>query len=320
MSDSKVFMFPDSNSNSNIDPALLMALNNNGGFGGNGNWLWIIFLFFLYPFMRNGGLFGGNGVDGSTLGAGYLSNQIMNGSGRELLMQAIQGNHDAITNLSTQLGTSICNVQNAVNSVMNSVQQVGNQVGMSAMQTINAVQAGNMSLGQQIAQCCCDNKLLVTTQGYENQIATLNQTNTLQNAINNNTVSTQEGFTTITFQNQTQQAATQKVINDGVQGIKDATNAQTSSILAKLDAIEDDRKNREINSLTAQVASLTAKAEREAELAPIIKQLDQIQCHQPSTVTTQYSPFVAVPNCVAYQGLYNAMQYGLNPGAGSIWS
>lgn len=318
MSDSKVFMFPDSNSNSNIDPALLMALNNNGGFGGNGNWLWIIFLFFLYPFMRNGGLFGGNGVDGSALGTGYLSNQIMNGSGRDLLMQAIQGNHDAITNLSTQLGTSICNVQNAVNSVMNSVQQVGNQVGMSAMQTINAVQAGNMSLGQQIAQCCCDNKLLVTTQGYENQIATLNQTNTLQNAINNNTVSTQEGFTTITFQNQTQQAATQKVINDGVQGIKDATNAQTSSILAKLDAIEDDRKNREINSLTAQVASLTAKAEREAELAPIIKQLDQIQCHQPNTVTLPYSNAVAIPACNYYNAMFNT--YGLNPVPGSIWS
>lgn len=320
MSDSKVYMFPESGtSNSNIDPALLMALNNNGGFGGNGNWLWIIFLFFLYPLMR-GGMYGGGGF--GTDGTGYLSNQITNGAGRDLLMQAINGNHDAITALSGQLNTSIGNVQNAVNSLMTSVQQVGNQVGMNAMQTINAVQAGNMSLGQQIAQCCCDNKLLVTTQGYENQIATLNQTNALQNAINNNTIATQEGFTTVTFQNQTQQANTQRAISDGVQGIKDATNAQTSSILAKLDSIEDDRKNREINALTAQVASLNAKAEREAELTPIIKQLDAIQCHQPSTVTTQYSPFVAVPNCVAYQGLYNAMQFGLNPygNNGSIWS
>jgi len=60
-SESKVFMFPEGNSQSSIDPALLMALNNNGGFGGNGSWLWIIFLFFLYPLMRNGGLFGNNG-------------------------------------------------------------------------------------------------------------------------------------------------------------------------------------------------------------------------------------------------------------------
>ena len=320
MADSKVYMFPEGG-NSTLDPNLMMALNNNGGFGGNGNWMWIIFLFFLYPLMRNGwGGFGG-GTDGSALGTGYLSNQIMNGSGRELLMQAIQGNRDAISALSNQMSTTTGNIQTAINNLMSSVQQVGNQVGMSSMQTINAVNAGNASLGQQIAQCCCDNKLLVTQQGYENQIATLNQTNTLQNAINNNTVATQEGFTTITFQNQTQQANTQRAIADGVQGIKDVTNAQTSSILAKLDAIEDARKDREINNLTAQLASVTAKAEREAEIAPIIKQLDQIQCKQPSTVTTQYSPFVAVPNCVAYSGLYNAMQYGLTGcNNGSIWS
>lgn len=316
MSDSKVFMFPESGTSTSLDPNLMMALNNNGGFGGNGNWMWIIFLFFLYPLMRNGGFYGNNGIDGSAISTGYLSNQIMNGAGRDLLMQAVQGNHDAIAALSGQMNTSIGNIQSAINNLMNSVTQVGNQVGMTAMQTINAVQAGNTALGQQIAQCCCDNKLLVTTQGYENQIATLNQTNTLQNAINQNTVNQQEGFRTITFQNQTQQATTQRAISDAVQGIKDATNAQTSSILAKLDAIEDTRKDREINNLTAQLASVTAKAEREAELAPIVKQLDAIQCKQPSTVTTQYSPFIAVPNCVAY----NAMQYGLTGNNGSIWS
>lgn len=36
MSDSKVFMFPESGNNSNIDPALLMSMCQNGGFG-NGN-------------------------------------------------------------------------------------------------------------------------------------------------------------------------------------------------------------------------------------------------------------------------------------------
>lgn len=318
MSDSKVFMVPDAGANS-VDPNLLLtSVMNNGGFGGNGNWMWIIFLFFLYPLMRNG--FGGFGGDGNALSTGYLSNQITNGAGRDLLMQAIQGNRDAINQLSTQLGTNIGNVQTAINNVMSSIQQVGNQVGMSAMQTINAVQAGNMTLGQQIAQCCCDNKLLVTTQGYENQIATLNQTNTLQNAINNNTVQTQEGFTTVTFQNQTQQAATQRAISDGVQGIKDATNAQTSSILAKLDAIEDARKDREINNLTAQLASVTAKAEREAELAPIVKQLDQIQCHQPSTVTVQNPSAVAIPTCLAYQMGYGLNPFSFNQTGGSIWS
>ena len=50
------------------------------------------------------------------------------------------------------------------------------------------------------------------------------------------------------------------------------------------------------------------------ELAPIIKQLGEIQCKQPNTVTVPYQPFVTVPNCVAYKGLYG---FG---GNGSIWS
>mgnify|MGYP006916029022 CR=1 FL=1 len=142
---SKVFMFPESNSSS-IDPALLMALNNNGGFGGNGNWLWVIFLFFLYPMLRNGGLFGNNSFGNST--GGYLANMANNDVGREMLMSAIQGNGTAISNLATSLGCSVDAIQTAINGVMNSVNQVGNQVGMTGLQTINAVQAGNATLGQ----------------------------------------------------------------------------------------------------------------------------------------------------------------------------
>lgn len=313
MSDSKVFMIPDGFAGSNsVDPNLLLtSIMNNGGFGGNGNWIWIVFLFLLWG--RNGYGFGGDGS-----GTGYLSNQLNNNAGRDLLMQAINGNGAAVQQLATTLNSDINSIKGAINGVQASINSVGNQVGMSAAQVTNAITTGNMNLAQQLAQCCCDNKLLVTQQGYQNQIATLNQTNALQQAINQNTVNQQEGFTTVTFQNQTQQANTQRAIADGVQNLKDATVGQTSSILAKLDAMEDDRKNREINSLTAQLAASTARAERAAELTPIIKQLDAIQCKQPSTVTTQYSPFVAVPNCVAYQ-----MGYGLNPytaQGGSIWS
>lgn len=317
MSDSKVFMIPDGFAGNNgVDPNLLLSsMMNNGGLGG-GNWMWIIFLFFLFGWRGNGYGMEGNGL----LGTGYLSNQLNNASGRDLLMQAINGNGAAVSQLATTLNSDINSIKNALINVQSAIAGVGNQVGMSAAQVTNAITTGNMQLAQQLAQCCCDNKLLVTQQGYQNQIATLNQTNTLQSAINDNTVKTQEGFTTVTFQNQTQQAATQRAISDSVQNLKDATNNQTSQILAKLDAIEDSRKDREINTLTAQLAAVNAKAEREAELAPIVKQLDQIQCKQPSTVTTPYQPFVAVPNCVAYQGLYNAMQYGLTPQGGSIWS
>jgi len=134
---------------------------NNGGFGGNGNWIWIIFLFFLYGWNRNG-FFGNNGV----VGEGTIAST----AEREMLLQAINGNGAAIGNLATTLNCDINSVKDAINAVQSSICSVGNQVGLTGQQVINAIQQGNMSLAQQFAQCCCDNKLLVTQMGYEGQI------------------------------------------------------------------------------------------------------------------------------------------------------
>ena len=70
-------------------------------------------------------------------------------------------------------------LQNAICQVQSSIQGVGNQVGMSGQQIINAIQAGNCQISHQIADCCCNVRTAITTQGYENQLATINQTNAL---------------------------------------------------------------------------------------------------------------------------------------------
>lgn len=59
MDDSKIFMFPDGGTKqtSDVNSLLPLLMMNGGGMNGGG-WMWIIFLFFLYPLMRNGGLFG----------------------------------------------------------------------------------------------------------------------------------------------------------------------------------------------------------------------------------------------------------------------
>lgn len=205
MSDSKVFMIPDTVtgcSNSTFDPNLLLtSMMNNGGFGGNGNWIWVIFLFFLFGWRGNNG-FGGNGGDCGAIGTGYLSNQITNTAGRDLLMQAINGNGAAVQNLASTLNCDINSIKCAINGVQSSISQVGNQVGMSAADVKNAITTGNMQIAQQLAQCCCDNKLLITQQGYQNQIATLNQTNTLQNAINSVATGQERGFREVTYESQ----------------------------------------------------------------------------------------------------------------------
>lgn len=301
MSESKVFMFPDSvgQTHNSIDPNLWLALNQNGGFG-NGNGWWILFLFLLWG--RNG--YGFNDLNGS--GTGYLSNQITNGAGRDLLMQAINGNGSAISNLATNLNCDANSIKTAINALQSSVCQVGNQVGMSAADVKNAITTGNMNLTQQLAQCCCDNKLLVTTQGYENQIATLNQTNALTSRIDQLANGITQGFSATAYETAQQTCA-----------LRENADNNARSILAKLDQIEDSRKDREIAALTAQLTASTSRAERAAELAPINKALNDIQCKQPNTVTVPYQPFVTVPNCVAWNATYGTLPYQQN---GSIWS
>ena len=79
--------------NKGMDPNLVAALmngnNNRGAWGGDGCWwIWIILLFFCWG--GNGFGFGGNGANG-------LPAQLNGDAGRELLMNAIQGNGTAIT-------------------------------------------------------------------------------------------------------------------------------------------------------------------------------------------------------------------------------
>ena len=118
-------MFPEMGSNNGIDPNLLLALNNNGGFGGN-NWIWILFLWLIWG--ANG--WGGNGWGGN----GSISNQINDNAGRELLMNAIQGNGNAIRDLANLLNTEVQTVQNGIFTLNNAITSVGTQVGMSGLQ------------------------------------------------------------------------------------------------------------------------------------------------------------------------------------------
>lgn len=266
MSDAKTYVFgQDSNCMNWIAPLLqqrgidpsVVAMMNNGGFGGN-NWIWIIFLILLFG--RNG--FGGYG---DAVGTGYLSNQITNTSGRDLLMQAITGNGNAVQNLANTLNCDINSIKCAINGVQNSICQVGNQVGMSGQQIINAIQQGDMGLTQQIAQCCCDNKLLITNMGYEGQIRDMQNTAQLANKLDNINNNVVHSFSTTAYETAQQTCALQNGMRD-----------QTQTILNKLDAIEDSRKDREIADLTAKLTASTSRAERAAELAPIYKSLSDI--------------------------------------------
>ena len=280
---------------SGVDPNVLLALRNNDGFGGSsGSWfLWILVLLVLFR--------GGYGCGGDCIGS-----QINNTYGRDLLMQAVNGNGNAIGQLASTLNCSTSQIQSAIGTVMSSVQSVGNSVGLTGQQTINAIQAGNATLAAQLSQCCCDNKLAICQQ-----------TNALTGRIDQLANGITQGFSATAYETASQTCSLQNTI-------KDSGTANTNAILAKLDSMENAAKQSKIDALLEKNAALTAQLSNEHQTANIAAMLSPIQCElnaikaaQPSTATVPYQPFVAVPNCIAAQmGLYGT---GFNYG-GNIWS
>ena len=236
MESSKIMMFPEMGNNA-IDPNLLLAMNNNGGFGGN-NWIWILFLWLIWG---NYG-WGNNGMGGN----GFLSNQISNDTGRELLMTAIQGNGTSIQNLANLLNTEVQTVQNGIFTLNNAITSVGSQVGMSGLQIQNAIQSGDAALASQICQCCCENRLAIA-----------NQTNALQSQMASNQAADQ-----LAVCQQTNTLSTQSERN--TRTITDAINAQSVMINDKFCDLEKRELQDKINALTADNALLRANADNAA--------------------------------------------------------
>lgn len=298
MSDSsKIFMLPDSAGSHSLDPNLLFSMMSNGGFGGgNGGWMWIIFLFFLYGW-------GGNGMFGSR-GADYGD-----AASRDLLMQAIQGNHTALSSLSSQLNCDINSVRDAVANVQNAIQNVGNQVGMTGQQVINAVQQGNMSIAQQLSSCCCDLRESVTRSNYDNQIATLNQTNQLTDNINRINSNLSTGFAGMNHETALQTCSINTNMQAQAQSLKDSANANTQAIISKLDSMQTSALHEKINELQEAKSTLQNQISQEQQnqaiasmIAPLQAQINAVRANQPSTTTVNYPQLTVVPNYVS--GLY----------------
>ena len=287
-----------------VDPNVLLAMKGNNGFGGEGGWfMWVIFLFFLMGWGGNG--WGGNGWGGfGNNGRGGLANEINNDYGRGLLMDAIGGNRNALSNLATQLNCTEGQIQNAISALTSQVQSVGNQVGMSGMQTINALQQGNMQIAQQIANCCCENRLAICQQ-----------TGTLQNAINNVATGQERAASSLAYATQQQTCDLHNAIKDATAELKAGqTAAEFRDMQDKIDHLREENGNYKSSAMMSQIVGQSL-APVNAALAGLQSEVNAIKCAQPNTVTVPYQPFQAVPNCVAAQyGIY-----GCNAAANGFW-
>lgn len=268
--------------------SILPALMNGGmgGFGGGAWWI-IIILFALWG--RNG--WGGDG-QGNT---DAILSALNNDTGRDMLLSAINGNGNAISQLATTLNCDVNQLSTAICGINSSIQQLAGQIGFSTESLKNSITAGDANLASQIAQCCCENKLLVTTQGYENQIATLNQTNTLAGKIDAQTNFLNDKFCQLEMRE--------------MQNKIDALREERSTLIGQLS------QEHQTANIQAYVASL---------VNPIATEVTAIKAAQPPTVAVPYPQLAAVPASVglAY-GLSNAFgNYGYNTFSGSngFWS
>lgn len=255
-----------------IDPNVLLAMKGNNGFGGEGGWfMWVIFLFFLMGWGGNGwGGFGNNGRGG-------LANEINNDYGRGLLMDAIGGNRNALSNLATQLNCTEGQIQSAISALTSQVQSVGNQVGMSGMQTINALQQGNMQIAQQIANCCCQTNNNITTQGYESKLSICQQTHAINDNANANALMLRDTNQSnhLALMGKLDQMQTQ-----AMQDKLDALREKNSALVAQ---ISNEHQTQALQAYQAQIITPV-----NAALAALQAEVAGIKCKLPNTVSVPY--------------------------------
>ena len=307
MDDSKIFMFPDGGTKqtSDVNSLLPLLMMNCGGMNGGG-WMWIIFLFFLYPLMRNGGLFGNAGGYGNGC-LGPLANMVNNNDGRDLIMQAINGNGAAVQRLASMFGAKVDMIQAAINGVNNSVTQIGCKIDSSTGAILNAGTQNTMTLANQLATCCCNLKNAITEGNYQNQIATIQQTDTIKQSVGTVGNAVTRGFADVGY-----------ALRDQTCNLEKSVDNVGDRIIAKIDASEKAAMQDKINSLQTQLTtehqSGVIAQQIAAAVNPIAAAVQEIKCAQPQTVTVPYQPFQAIPNCVAYQyGMYN------NNGLNNFW-
>lgn len=199
-----------------------MSGNNNGA-----NAMWnnpFLYLVWL-AWMNNGGFgFGGNrnaGVAAGDVQAANnaaaiqnLSDMIADNHNSDLTMQAIAGNTNAINQLAGMLNVSTDKIAGAVNL-----------------------------MASQMQQNCCDIKTSIMSQGYQNQLSTCQQTNTILQQAQALTNTVTNGFTSIGYQ-----------LERNACDIKETSLANTQKIIDTLNNHWTSEQQGLINSLQSQLS------------------------------------------------------------------
>lgn len=347
MTESKTtYIMPDQGSFGNNDLATVALLGGGGGFGAN-NWMNNPFMYLIWAYMMrwmNGGDWGnGNNGCGTAMEAATqrqiqtLADQMNDNHTSDLLMQAIQGNNNAIQEAATRLGCDLNGLSSAIQGVRSDISAVGSQLGFSSERIINAVNQGDCGVIQALKDCCCETQKSILTNNYENRIAISNAAASLKDTVNYVGLQVEKGFSDTNYQTQAQTCSLQNTI-------RDAGTANTNAIIAKLDAMQNQQLLDKIDALrekNSEQAVVINNAQQSAAFsqmlnsytAPIASavntlqtELASVKCRLPETVTLPYSCATAVPSSLFYNGAvgintFNNGWVGWNGGCcnNSLW-
>ena len=301
--------------NNGVDAATLAALNNNNLLGGGDGLLALIILFAIF-----GGNFGGFGFGGNGRGA---LNMLNTDYGVQTIMNALTGTSNDISNLANALNISTNQVQNGINSVNTNILGIGNQLGLTGQQVINAIQSGNMSLSTQLCQCCCDNRLAMAeqTNALQSNLAAHDANVRLQLAELN-------GEDKLAICEQTNQLGSQADRNTN--SVLNAIAAQSVMINDKFCDLEKRELQNKIDALSNANTTLKGQIDNANQTAaintyvaslvtPIQNEVTSIKASMPNTVPVQWPNLTAV-NTTPYVsgGFYYGNNYGW--GNNGYWS
>lgn len=318
MDESGIYMFPGvGNGNSGIDATTALLLGNNGGFGnGFNNPLWMMFMYpFILPFfnMFGGGMWGNGMFGGNNNGVGFLANQLNNDAGRDLILQAINGRADALGQLAQITHTSVDSVRDAIATANIKLSEIGAQNGLTGLQVINAVQNGNATLGRQLCECCCENRLAIANQtsALQSQMAANDANVRLQLAQN-------EAADQLAVCQQTNSLSTQASNNTNT--ILSAIKDQNAMIVDKFCELEKRELQNKINTqgdiitqLRNQISNDNQTLAFNKAMSALDDKIDAIAAKQPNTVPVTWPNLVAA-NATPYVGGYG---YGYGNGFGN---
>ncbi len=267
--------------------------------GGNGAWWWIMFMWMMWD--RNGR--NGNFND-------YLAS--VNGNeGRQYLAEIMNGRFDNLNTLAQMMNTSIEGIKSTIFGLQNSITEVSGQIGMSSLQTINAIQAGNTSILSKLCECCCENRLAIANQtaALQSQLAANDANVRLQLAQLDGSDKLAICQQTNTLQNQAERD-TNSILN-AIAGQNTLITKEFCDLKERELQTKIDTQGDIITQLRNQISNDKQTLQFNAAFHALDDKIDAIAAKQPNTVPVQWPNLVGV-NATPYigQGFYPGGNFG----------